>query len=169
MRELVSYCYRFPCIKGTMKLSCAIMIICSIMLKSIHAKCPKGWSLHGGSCYIFETAAKDYRESRNRCKEVGGDLPVLRSIEEQNFVKEMAKQHDENTWIGLDSTESVRQFDLDFKWIDSTYPYFDYWAEGQPGPTERPKCVQICKHHGWKWTAFPCHSTSCFVCQKPEQ
>uniref|UniRef100_A0A3Q2P6I2 C-type lectin domain-containing protein n=1 Tax=Fundulus heteroclitus TaxID=8078 RepID=A0A3Q2P6I2_FUNHE len=46
-------------------------------------KCEAGWELHGGNCYKFSTMKSSWNESRDSCKDLGGDLVKIDSREEQ--------------------------------------------------------------------------------------
>uniref|UniRef100_A0A3Q2QPP5 C-type lectin domain-containing protein n=1 Tax=Fundulus heteroclitus TaxID=8078 RepID=A0A3Q2QPP5_FUNHE len=72
-------------------------------------KCGAGWELHGGTCYKFSTRKSSWNESRDSCKDLGGDLVKIDSREEQDNLEDMF-------WIGLtDSKEEGR-----WLWVDGS-------------------------------------------------
>ncbi|KAM4550876.1 C-type mannose receptor 2-like isoform 3-T5 [Fundulus diaphanus] len=48
-----------------------------------YLECEAGWELHGGNCYKFNSNKSSWNESRDSCKDLGGDLVKIDSREEQ--------------------------------------------------------------------------------------
>ncbi|XP_036000723.1 CD209 antigen-like protein E [Fundulus heteroclitus] len=84
-------------------------------------KCEAGWELYGGKCYNFSTKKFSWTESRDSCKDLGGDLVNIDSREEQMFLFErlsniMEDDLKDKFWIGLtDSKEEGR-----WLWVDGS-------------------------------------------------
>ncbi|KAG9332137.1 hypothetical protein JZ751_015821, partial [Albula glossodonta] len=75
--------------------------------------CPEGWELWRSKCYYFSTERKSWTESRFNCLQQGGDLVIIESKEEQEFIKGRMTL---TAWIGLQLIEKK-------KWI---------WVDGSP-------------------------------------
>jgi len=79
------------------------------------------------------------------CQCLGGDLAIIRSKDENNFILELLKNQKtvqiESAWLGL----YRKTLDGDpFHWIDGTplAGHYSAWADNEPNnPNE--KCVQI--------------------------
>ena len=105
--------------------------------------CPLGWELHEHSCYhVIDTPTANQSDARRTCQNLGGDLAIIRSADENNFISDLVIKHQKvqdyyGAWIGL-----YRKPDNAFYWIDDTPLTGQYsaWADGQPSqPSE--KCV----------------------------
>ncbi|XP_058625138.1 C-type lectin domain family 17, member A-like isoform X2 [Onychostoma macrolepis] len=87
---------------------------------------PEKWVQKNGTFYVFSSDKKDWNSSRQRCQDLGGDLVVINSREEQNHLAEQIHAIGVGTlyWIGLtDShTEGV------WLWVDDTKDHLNFWA-----------------------------------------
>ena len=128
-----------------------------------HLGCPQDWVLHGNSCYhVIDTPTLKWSDARTTCQNLGGDLAIIRSQDENNFVRDLINQQtvqDRGAWIGL-----YRKADHDnkFYWIDDTPLAGQYsaWASGEPND-QAEKCVHILltgskKKYG-KWNDNKCN------------
>uniref|UniRef100_A0A3Q2P5Q2 C-type lectin domain-containing protein n=1 Tax=Fundulus heteroclitus TaxID=8078 RepID=A0A3Q2P5Q2_FUNHE len=92
--------------------------------------CEAGWELHGGNCHNFSTRRSSWNESRDSCKDLGGDLVKIDSIEEQRRVGDLMKYPEDMFWIGLtDSQEEGRWLWVDGSPLDTCW---NFWRKGQP-------------------------------------
>ncbi|KAL6034258.1 hypothetical protein STEG23_009327, partial [Scotinomys teguina] len=78
--------------------------------------CPWDWVPFQGSCYFFSVAQKTWNDSATACQNVGAQLVVIKSDEEQNFLQQTSKKRG-YTWMGL--------IDLN---KESTW----HWVDGSP-------------------------------------
>uniref|UniRef100_A0A3B3SJF4 C-type lectin domain-containing protein n=1 Tax=Paramormyrops kingsleyae TaxID=1676925 RepID=A0A3B3SJF4_9TELE len=80
-----------------------LLLFIIIIFLSVHGKactpCPKGWNIFNDKCYYQFRIKKNWEESKTYCSEHGGNLAVIESQEEQEFIKTFIK--DGNSWIGL--------------------------------------------------------------------
>ena len=133
--------------------------------------CPQDWVLHGNSCYhVIDTPTLKWSSARTTCQNLGGDLVIIRSESENNFVSDLIhKQTSQNwgAWIGL-----YRKADNMFYWIDDTPLAGQYssWKSGQPDHFYE-KCVHILNLG--KWNNLRCilreaqkHKAPVVLCQK---
>ena len=79
------------------------------------------------------------------CQNLGGDLAVIRSQDENNFIFELLNKRKtvqkEGAWLGLNRKTSAGNA---FYWVDDTplAGHYSAWAYGQPSRLAE-KCVQI--------------------------
>ncbi|KAL9965910.1 hypothetical protein ACROYT_G029773 [Oculina patagonica] len=104
--------------------------------------CPQGWVHHGNSCYhVIDTPTLSWSDARTTCQNLGGDLAIVRSEDENNFIRDLVRNQQTvqvwGAWIGL-----YRKSDTKFYWIDGTPLEGQYsaWASGQPSYLHE-KCV----------------------------
>ncbi|XP_078380620.1 C-type lectin domain family 6 member A-like [Oculina patagonica] len=104
--------------------------------------CPQGWVHHGNSCYhVINTPTLSWSDARTTCQNLGGDLAIIRSEDENNFTRDLVMKQPTvqywGAWIGL-----YRKADTKFYWIDDTPLDGQYsaWASGEPNYLHE-KCV----------------------------
>ncbi|XP_020602981.1 CD209 antigen-like protein A [Orbicella faveolata] len=108
--------------------------------------CPQDWVLHGNSCYhVIDTPTLKWSDARTTCQNLGTDLAIIRSEEENNFTIELLKKQKKvtyfGTWLGLGRNPSAEDA---FYWIDGTplAGQFSAWASSEPNNL-REKFVHI--------------------------
>ena len=108
--------------------------------------------------------------ARNVCQNLGADLVVVKSEEENQFVTNlMAKSGSDRGWIGIERNTH----DKKLYWIDGSPAYrskFTYtnWRNNQPdNHLNKENCGEI--YLGYQqWNDRDCSHTTHFVlCQKP--
>ncbi|XP_072319567.1 uncharacterized protein [Eucyclogobius newberryi] len=105
-------------------------------------KCPSGWQSFMYSCYYTSATKKNWKNSRDYCKNKGGDLAVITSQEEMGFINKLYSS-DKEVWIGLsdDGTEGH------WTWVDGTplSPNATFWGNGQPNSYDgrNQDCVEF--------------------------
>uniref|UniRef100_A0A8C2L034 Si:ch211-232p21.6 n=1 Tax=Cyprinus carpio TaxID=7962 RepID=A0A8C2L034_CYPCA len=79
---------------------------------------PEKWVQDKGRFYVFSSDTKDWNSSRQRCQDLGGDLVIINSSEEQEFLAQQIVTFNALVlhWIGLTDhqTEGV------WLWVDNT-------------------------------------------------
>ncbi|XP_048838242.1 low affinity immunoglobulin epsilon Fc receptor-like [Brienomyrus brachyistius] len=88
--------------------------------------CPEGWMIFNHKCYFQNRNKKKWEESKTYCGEHGGNLAVIESREEQEFIKTIIK--DGNSWIGL----SDREQEGVWLWVNGAQLKKSFWAVGKP-------------------------------------
>uniref|UniRef100_H2RMX2 C-type lectin domain-containing protein n=1 Tax=Takifugu rubripes TaxID=31033 RepID=H2RMX2_TAKRU len=105
--------------------------------------CRIGWTLFNNFCYFFSCELKSWEASRQNCRQVGADLVVVDTSEEQKFLSKNIKKE---TWIGLNDVET-----------EGTWK----WTDGNPltkGYLSVP---------GWSnWNDISCNKSLQWVCEK---
>ncbi|XP_078381555.1 brevican core protein-like [Oculina patagonica] len=136
------------------------------MFLKVNRYCSQAWVLHGNSCYhVNDTPTLSWSDARTTCKNLGGDLAIVRSEDENNFIRDLVMKQqtvqDLGAWIGLH-----RKADTKFYWIDDT-PLdgrYDAWGDGQPSRLHE-KCV-----HAWKegeWNDIKCNLSEAHMYKAP--
>ncbi|KAL2102548.1 hypothetical protein ACEWY4_001716 [Coilia grayii] len=69
-------------------------------LSGIQIGCPTGWQNFSGSCYHFSSKPQTWHKSRDDCVTMGGHLIIIKSAEEQEFVRHNLEPQ-QPYWIGL--------------------------------------------------------------------
>ena len=96
------------------------------------------------------------------CQGLGGDLAVIRSQADNNFILELLNNQTtikkEGAWLGLKRKSSAGNA---FYWIDDTplAGHFSAWAKGEPNDSSgHEECVQIyaASYHPGKWNDMKC-------------
>ncbi len=114
----------------------------------------------GERAYLFCTAAPlDYDDAREFCLGRGGDLVVIRTPEENDYLKVIS---DEPLWIGLDDRETEGEF----VWVDGTELTWSDWREGEPNNSGgNEDCAGFFGEGDDRgWNDFPCDGQRGFIC-----
>ena len=108
----------------------------------VSACCPPLWDKHGDSCYYVEkTATSKWQDARKKCQNMGADLAIITSSDENCFIANLTKKYNiikaNGVWLGL-----KRLADSKFYWIDGTplEGHFQAWGQGQPDNSGGENC-----------------------------
>ena len=131
---------------------------------------PQDWVLHGNSRYhVINTPTLNWSDARTTCQNLGGDLAIIRSQDENNFVRDLMQKQtgqDWGAWIGLYRNAS----DNMFYWIDGTPLAGQYsaWAKGEP-KYSTDYCVHMYNvlDKLGKWNDFKCNLDKAFKLEAP--
>uniref|UniRef100_H2RRN8 C-type lectin domain-containing protein n=1 Tax=Takifugu rubripes TaxID=31033 RepID=H2RRN8_TAKRU len=103
--------------------------------------CRIGWTLFNNFCYFFSCELKSWEASRQNCRQVGADLVVVDTSEEQKFLSKNIKKE---TWIGLNDVETEGTW----KWTDGSLNGLGalglltfqncFYLRTPPGPSDPP-------------------------------
>ncbi|KAM7406935.1 hypothetical protein PAMA_002912 [Pampus argenteus] len=135
-------------------------------LQSLSAQnktCPTGWRMFSCTCYFISITSDSWEKGRQDCRDRGGDLVVIDSPEEQEFLSKIANQ---STWIGL----SDREKEGTWKWTDGTPLTLTYWHTGEPnngGGDPRvgeEDCVHMRPTN--EWNDLSCDASLQWICEK---
>ncbi|XP_045915061.1 immune-related, lectin-like receptor 4 [Micropterus dolomieu] len=137
--------------------------------------CEEGWEQHGGKCYYFSNNSSPWENSREDCRQQGGDLVKIDSREEQTFlelkVREKMNYFEDRFWIGLtDSKEEGT-----WLWVDGSPLYTsssfwsgvepDNWTEEDPDGEDCARMGEIARHL-WCWFDKSCKVPHRQICEK---
>ena len=84
------------------------------------SSCPAGWVNNGSSCYyVKDTPTLKQSDARQHCQNLGGDLAIIKSENQNDFIFSLIQSQNTFTkwgaWIGIQ-----RKADGKFYWIDNT-------------------------------------------------
>ena len=125
--------------------------------------CPQdGWVRYGNFSYlIIDIRTPNWSDARRTCQMLGGDLAIIKSAAENNFIFTLLKKQktitDWGVWLGF-----VRKADNKFYWIDGTPLAKGYtaWASRQPDNSGgNEKCGNMfgsAHSNGGKWNDLTC-------------
>ncbi|XP_056622876.1 secretory phospholipase A2 receptor-like [Triplophysa dalaica] len=112
--------------------------------------------------YHFSDERKSWSESRQVCRDRGGDLVVINNIEEQRYLSSVIK---ESTWIGLSDIDKEGSM----KWVDNSPLKAMFWIPGEPNNAHGIEdCVQIVSSYSPdnSWNDQPCTEKRRWICYR---
>uniref|UniRef100_A0A8C4IJW2 C-type lectin domain-containing protein n=1 Tax=Dicentrarchus labrax TaxID=13489 RepID=A0A8C4IJW2_DICLA len=144
-------------------------------------KCEYGWEQHGRQCYYFSTNYLTWSESRDECRQKGGDLVQIDSREEQvkhTALKLSEKMNfdDDMFWIGLTDSEKEGTW----LWVDGSLlnESLTFWNGSEPDnwtvlDPDGEDCVRMGEKTGAPdlkcWFDFSCNASYRSICEKPAE
>ncbi|XP_044181118.1 attractin-like protein 1 [Acropora millepora] len=176
--SIVSPCSNLPCKNNGKCISLyqknSYVCACKKTFTGKHCEnygCPAGFVVHGESCYYVAntSSASTWNASRRFCQDLGADLAVIKSEDENQFLYNLLPKTGSKPsgWIGL-----YRKADYKFYWLDDRPEEGNYqnWSDGNPsnsGGTE--DCVHLRGgNFDGKWNDLTCSRTDpVAICQWP--
>ncbi|KAA0703740.1 C-type lectin domain family 4 member M CD209 antigen-like protein 1 [Triplophysa tibetana] len=124
------------------------------------------WIYYNFSFYYISSELKTWNYSREDCKERGGDLVIIKSKEQQEFIQNATAGYGfDPFWIGLRKEEGL------WKWIDEITLTTSFWIDGYPRSNNR-YCARTSSSgwsdfscddvYGWIYTQTYCKSLEVF-------
>ncbi|XP_024601698.1 CD209 antigen isoform X2 [Neophocaena asiaeorientalis asiaeorientalis] len=122
--------------------------------------CPWNWEFFQGSCYLFSWTQSDWKSAVSSCKDIGAQLVIIKSPEEQKFLKIWYVRYNKPTWIGL----SDHHNEGTWKWVDNSPLQLSFWKKGEPNNHEDEDCVEL---YNDGWNDGKCSTQNSWICEKP--
>lgn len=130
--------------------------------------CEAGWIPWGTSCYgIIKGIPKTWQDARADCLRRFGDLLIIDSQAENDFITYQLIPLQSEYWIGLTDQGLVKGF----HWVDGTplnKTLYVNWRPGEPSNSfQNEDCVEMYGH--WrpgKWNDNHCTSIRDYICEK---
>ncbi|KAM5233906.1 CD209 antigen-like protein 2 isoform 1-T1 [Hipposideros larvatus] len=125
--------------------------------------CPCEWTFFLGNCYFFSNSQRNWHESVIACQDVGAQLVVIKSAEEQSFLQLRVSKSNRFTWIGL----SDLKHEGTWHWVDNSTlstSFNKYWNEGEPNSQGEEDCAEF---KGKGWNDSKCGNSNLWICKKP--
>ncbi|XP_010383359.2 CD209 antigen isoform X5 [Rhinopithecus roxellana] len=85
--------------------------------------CPWEWTFFQGNCYFMSNSQQNWHDSITACQEVGAQLVVIKSAEEQNFLQLQSSRSNRFTWMGLSDLNQEGTW----QWVDGS-PLLPRWS-----------------------------------------
>ncbi|KAA0701397.1 C-type lectin domain family 4 member M CD209 antigen-like protein 1 [Triplophysa tibetana] len=115
------------------------------------------WIYYNFSFYYISSELKTWNYSREDCKERGGDLVIIKSKEQQEFIQNATAGYGfDPFWIGLRKEEGL------WKWIDEITLTTSFWIDGYPRSNNR-YCARTSSSG---WSDFSCDDVYGWICEK---
>uniref|UniRef100_A0A8B9M0R7 Macrophage mannose receptor 1 n=1 Tax=Accipiter nisus TaxID=211598 RepID=A0A8B9M0R7_9AVES len=121
------------------------------------------WIIYNHKEYYFSKEPMPMEKARNFCKKNGGDLAVIESESEKNFLWKYTfyKDWGNNFYIGLSVS-----LDKTFGWMDGTPVNYVAWAPNEPNFANNDEnCVVMYTQTG-TWNDLNCGSVELFICER---
>uniref|UniRef100_A0A663E6M4 Macrophage mannose receptor 1-like n=1 Tax=Aquila chrysaetos chrysaetos TaxID=223781 RepID=A0A663E6M4_AQUCH len=121
------------------------------------------WIIYNHKEYYFSKEPMPMEKARNFCKKNGGDLAVIESESEKNFLWKYTfyKDWGNNFYIGLSVS-----LDKTFRWMDGTPVNYVAWAPNEPNFANNDEnCVVMYTQTG-TWNDLNCGSVELFICER---
>jgi len=125
--------------------------------------CQSGWAALGSMCYKSFNLEMDWKDAERYCQNLGGHLPSIHSVEENNFLKKLSPHY---LWLG--GTDPGHKGV--WRWTDGSPFSFTYWGRGEPNNLGGGEdCLTMMANFDrWNWNDHRCswHQNYYFVCKK---
>ncbi|KAK4828116.1 hypothetical protein QYF61_023914 [Mycteria americana] len=121
------------------------------------------WIIYNHKEYYFSKEPMPMEKARDFCKKNGGDLAVIESESEKNFLWKYTfyKDWGNNFYIGLSVS-----LDKTFRWMDGTPVNYVAWAPNEPNFANNDEnCVVMYTQTG-TWNDLNCGSVESFICER---
>ncbi|GAB1292947.1 CD209 antigen-like protein D [Apodemus speciosus] len=142
--------------------------------------CPRDWTFFNGSCYFFSKSQRNWHNSITACQELGAQLVIIETDEEQTFLQQTSKArgpswmglsdlHNEGTWHWVDGSPlSPRVYDgkksgQELNHGPRTTGFTQYWNRGEPNNVGDEDCVEF---SGDGWNDLKCDHLVFWICKK---
>ncbi|XP_038945830.1 CD209 antigen-like protein C [Rattus norvegicus] len=124
--------------------------------------CSWDWMLFHGNCYFFSITKHNWNDSLTACKEVGAQLIIIESDEEQTFLQKMCKSIG-NLWIGLSDIKEEGSW----QWVDGSPLSLSfknkYWTPWETKNASEKDCVELTNDG---WNDNNCTLKNFWICKK---
>uniref|UniRef100_A0A2K5JWY7 C-type lectin domain-containing protein n=1 Tax=Colobus angolensis palliatus TaxID=336983 RepID=A0A2K5JWY7_COLAP len=124
--------------------------------------CPWEWTFFQGNCYFISNSQRNWHDSITACQEMGAQLVVIKSAEEQNFLQLQSSRSNRFTWMGLSDLNQEGTW----QWVDGSplLPSFkQYWNKGEPNNIGEEDCAEF---SGNGWNDDKCNLAKFWICKK---
>uniref|UniRef100_A0A8B9H9D4 C-type lectin domain-containing protein n=1 Tax=Astyanax mexicanus TaxID=7994 RepID=A0A8B9H9D4_ASTMX len=105
------------------------------------------------SRWILLQTELTWKEAQTLCRKNYTDLASIRNAQDELQIAPIV-QNMYYVWIGL--------FSDDWEWSDLSKTTFRYWADSEPGSTD--KCAAVAVSDLGRWYDQDCYLTQSFVC-----
>ncbi|XP_032107872.1 CD209 antigen isoform X10 [Sapajus apella] len=124
--------------------------------------CPWEWTFFQGNCYFISNSQRNWHDSVTACQEVGAQLVIIKSDEEQNFLQLQSSRSNRLAWMGLSDLHEENTW----QWVDGSplSPSLrQYWNQGEPNNIGEEDCAEF---NGNGWNDDRCSAAKFWICKK---
>ncbi|XP_054637997.1 C-type lectin domain family 10 member A-like [Dunckerocampus dactyliophorus] len=122
--------------------------------------CPLDWVKYQEKCYYISKkgSTHSWHASRRDCQDRGGDLAIITTRQEQDFVT----TYYDRLWIGLSDLDQEGKW----KWVNGEELDFKgFWQRREPNNSDgNEDCVEVSRA-GRGWNDAPCRVQLSWVCE----
>ncbi|XP_051994056.1 CD209 antigen-like protein E [Xyrauchen texanus] len=111
--------------------------------------------------FFISSEEKSWSESRQFCRDRGGDLIIINTEEKQRYVSSLVNGR---VWIGLSDIEN----EGDMKWVDNSPLKKGFWNTNEPNDDEgKEDCVEVNSANPFQnsWNDLPCSLKRKWICE----
>ncbi|XP_048051416.1 CD209 antigen-like protein 2 isoform X2 [Megalobrama amblycephala] len=138
-----------------------LLLIPAIIYQHIKGASKKGY-VWGPDGLFISIEQKSWSDSRQYCRDHGGDLVIIRTEEKQRHITSLVK---DNVWIGLSDIENEGMW----KWVDNSPLKQGFWDVGEPNNYHGDEdCIGLNPgiHTLNNWGDFVCSYKRKGLCEK---
>uniref|UniRef100_A0A3B4TPA2 C-type lectin domain-containing protein n=1 Tax=Seriola dumerili TaxID=41447 RepID=A0A3B4TPA2_SERDU len=114
----------------------ALSVLCKYKLLKLKVQISQSKLLET-KCYYFSSRMLSWSSSRAWCRTQGGDLLIINSEQEQNFIFDTSRALEQSItrlWIGMTDAEE----EDDWRWVDGSKVNSDVYWLSRPGMATEP-------------------------------
>ncbi|GFN98101.1 macrophage mannose receptor 1 [Plakobranchus ocellatus] len=139
------------------------------------SKCSDGWTFFENTCYYFGDAGLNFYEAMDACEGMGGELAIVSSREQNDFIKGVLKNDNATAaWFSY----TYQKSGLRYIWDNYGLQRHDFkdWPNNEEPRHDVPsvrrfrdaRCGAFSKQNDWAWGSFDCGDTTGmkYVCEK---
>ncbi|XP_051993545.1 CD209 antigen-like protein C [Xyrauchen texanus] len=111
--------------------------------------------------FFISSEEKSWYESRQFCRDRGGDLVIINTEEKQRYVSSLVNGR---AWIGLSDIEN----EGNMKWVDNSPLKKGFWNTNEPNDDEgKEDCVEVLSSNPFQknWNDLPCSEKRKWICE----
>ncbi|XP_051560242.1 C-type lectin domain family 4 member E-like isoform X8 [Myxocyprinus asiaticus] len=112
-------------------------------------------------CFFISSEEKSWSDSRQYCRDHGGDLVIINTEEKQRYISSLEKGR---VWIGLSDIEK----EGNMKWVDNSPLTKGFWDTNEPNDDQgNEDCVEVLSSKSSlnNWNDFPCSEKRKWICE----
>ncbi|XP_038045945.1 C-type lectin domain family 4 member M-like [Patiria miniata] len=131
---------------------------------TVECSCPPQWHLWGNECYRISPSLHTWEDAKSACQGIGGKMATPRSLEEMNFMAELARKVGSNyyAWIACTDMEKEGTWECDGQ--EGEEPFLE-WADEQPDDDSgNQDCAAIASSLGEKLDDGECRISTWAIC-----
>ncbi|KAK0049194.1 C-type lectin lectoxin-Lio3 [Biomphalaria pfeifferi] len=129
--------------------------------------------IHRHICYLFVDNEVYWKQAREKCWSLGGEMLSIENEDTMNFIKQKLNSPElgwqrNGVWLGAQNRLKS------WKWTNGRELIYTNWAPGEPsrwlGVMSVEDCVLMRQKEGWKWSDNVCGSLKFhynYICQFP--
>ncbi|XP_062035339.1 CD209 antigen [Lepus europaeus] len=125
-------------------------------------RCSWDWTFFQEHCYFFSKSKRNWHDSLSACQDMGAQLVIVQSAEEQSFLQQTSKSKG-STWMGLSDLNK----EATWHWVDGSallLSFMKYWNPGEPNNHGEEDCGEF---SGDGWNDNRCEVENFWVCKQP--